>query len=58
MRLLRNKLNLNALFCGWTKYELDYFVISPTLLNRKEFTLFTINTNYGNAGITGDPFLK
>ena len=56
---LRNKLNLNAnSFCDELNTELDYFVISPTLLNCKEFYLFTINTNYGNAGITGDPFLK
>jgi hypothetical protein len=56
---LRNQLYFNPnSFCKELQSEKKFFVISPIKLECEKFYLFTINTNYGNLGILGDPFLK
>ncbi|MAU88781.1 MAG: hypothetical protein CMC40_02605 [Flavobacteriaceae bacterium] len=56
---LRNKLNFNSdSFCKELQSEKKFFVVSPIKLDCEKFYLFTINANYGNLGILGDPFLQ
>ena len=56
---LREKLNFNEnSFCKELNSEKKYLVISPIQLDCKEYYIITINTNYGNLGIQGDPYVK
>ncbi len=56
---LRKKLYLNSKsFCEELDSNIQYFVVSPILLDCEKSYLFTVNTNYGNTGILGDPFFK
>ena len=57
--LLREKLNFSSnSFCEELNSDQKYTVISPVQLDCKEYYLFSVNSNFGNLGIQGDPFFK
>ncbi len=57
--LLRERLNFSSnSFCEELNSDQKYTVISPIKLNCEEYYLFSINSNFGNLGIQGDPFFK
>ena len=57
--LLREQLNFSSnSFCEELNSDQKYTVISPVQLDCKEYYLFSVNSNFGNLGIQGDPFFK
>jgi len=57
--ILRERLDFSSnSFCEELNSDQKYTVISPVQLNCKEYYLFSVNSNFGNLGIQGDPFFR